>query len=196
MQSPLLVVIHERSCFSSYEKWHDSIFKFLPLLKNNSNLILQIRNKSTSALSEFVNLEDKLPLHPRILINIPSLQHTHYPRHRTENEIGTSGISVSVHSVEMAMKFREQYDFFQFGPIYQPISKTGVGLGLSAIDPFIDHQLKIVVVGGVTILNLHQILQKGTLGVGVIGSILKAQNPIDQTLEFLYELQKYKIGNL
>ena len=196
MQSPLLVVIHERSCFSSCEKWHDSIFKFLPLLKNNSNLILQIRNKSTLALSEFVHLEDKLPLHPRILINIPSLQHTHYPRHRTENEIGTSGISASVHSVQIAMKFREQYQFFQFGPIYQPISKIGVGLGLSAIDPFVVNQLKIVVVGGVTLLNLHLILQKRVLGVGVIGSILKSTNPIDTTVKFLHELQKYKIDNL
>ena len=195
MHFPLLVIIHERSCFSSCEKWIDSIFKFLPLLKNHSNLILQIRNKSTSALSEFVHLEDKLPLHPRILINIPSLQHTHYCRHRTENEIGTPGISASVHSVEMAMKFREQYQFFQFGPIYQPISKAGVGLGLSAVDPFVVKQLKIVVVGGVTLLNLHQILAKGVLGVGVIGSILKSTNPIDKTVQFLHELQKYNIGN-
>ena len=172
MPSPVLVVIHGRSCFSSCKKWTDSIDAFLPLLDDNANLILQIRNKSASAQSDFISLEDKLPSHPRILINIPSLQQTNYGRHRTENEIGASGISVSVHSVEMAVKFREQYQFFQFGPIYQPISKEGVGLGLSAIDPFVENRLKIVAVGGITLLNLHQILEKGVLGVGVIGSIL------------------------
>ena len=61
----------------------------------------------------------------------------------------------------MAVK-REQYQFFQFGPIYQPISKAGVGLGLSAIDPFVN-RLKVVAVGGITLSNLHQILEKGAL---------------------------------
>ena len=76
----------------------------------------------------------------------------------------------------MALKFQEQYQFFQFGPIYQPISKEGVGRGVSAIDPFVENRLKVVAVGGITLLNLHQILEKGVLGVGVIGSILNSKN--------------------
>ena len=196
MPAPVLVVIHERSCFSSCKKWTESIAAFLPLLHDNANLILQIRNKSASAESDFVSLEDKLPSHPRILLNIPSLQQTNYRRHRTENEIGSSGISVSVHSVEMAVKFREQYQFFQFGPIYQPISKAGVGLGLSAIDPFVANRLKVVAVGGITLSNLHQILEKGAFGVGVIGSILNSKKPIETTMKFLHELQLHKNNGL
>ena len=67
---------------------------------------------------------------------------------------------------------------------------------MSAIDPFVANRLKVVAVGGITLLNLHPILEKGVMGVGVIGSILNSKNPIETTIQFLHELQLYKNNGL
>ena len=82
-----------------------------------------------------------------------------------------------------------QYQFFQFGPIYQPISKAGVGLGLSAIDPFIVNRLKIVVVGGVTLLNLHQILQKMDRKKGKLVHRLKNDRTLRSSSNFRFVIR-------
>jgi hypothetical protein len=191
-QHPILVLIHERSCFPSFQEWKDSILTFIPLLSSHTNFVIQIRNKLPLANSEFYMLSKVLPLHPRILVNVPSLSKTHLRRHRTEKEIEiVDGVSASVHSLDLALRFQNHYRFFQFGPIYQPISKTGIAVGLSKILPFIRNNIKVVVVGGITLSNIDEVLEQNIFGVGIIGSILLSENPYDKAIAFLEILQAH-----
>ena len=194
--SPILMLIHERSCFTTHRDWEESIRLFLPLLEENSCFFIQIRNKMHLSEQECQGIVSTIPFHPRILINIPSMAGCVFRRHRTECELGSIGISASIHSLEKGRQYQTQYQFFQFGPIFSPISKEGQGCGLVALSTIVKQlQKPIVAVGGITQQNLFQVLDCSVFGVGVIGSILQKKNPVATAKDFLILMQKYNDAN-
>ena len=194
--SPILMLIHERSCFTTHQDWEESIRLFLPLLDEYSYFFLQIRNKMHLSNQEYHSMISTMPFHPRILINIPSIFNSSLRRHRTEQELGSIGISASIHSLEKGRQYQAQYQFFQFGPIFSPISKEGQGCGLVALSTIVNQlQKPIVAVGGITQQNLFQVLDCSVFGVGVIGSILHEKDPIGTAKEFLGLIQRYNNVN-
>ena len=189
---PILILIHERSCFATQQDWTTSILSFLPLLDEYPCFLLQIRNKTPLAKEEATHLLSLLPFHSRIIINIPSIEICSFARHRTEKELGLLGISASIHSIEKAQQYQTQYQFMHFGPVFEPISKVSEARGLDALSKLSKEvQIPIIAVGGITEQNIRQILDLSVAGVGIIGSILQSKEPLITTKKFLNMIQDY-----
>jgi len=104
-------------------------------------------------------------------------------------------IGVSTHSVaDVAKAAAAGADFAVFGPVYDPISKSGYGAprGLEELRAVVvSVSMPVYALGGITAARTRDVMRAtsdGTAGVAVIGSVFGAKAPADAAREILTAL--------
>ncbi|MCK0155571.1 thiamine phosphate synthase [Cellulophaga sp. F20128] len=85
-----------------------------------------------------------------------------------------------------------EFDYYLLSPVFSSISKKGYqgkGFNVTAIDKF------IIGMGGIESENLEKTLKLGYKGVGILGAVWKAKDPVKEFLKIkntLEQLQKLR----
>jgi hypothetical protein len=97
----------------------------------------------------------------------------------------SSGISVSAHCIEEALRSREQYCYIS--PIYPSISKKGYSNStlLGDIKQRCNIPKNWVALGGVSAVRIPEIKQLGFEHAAILGAIWESANPMESFLELL-----------
>jgi thiamine-phosphate pyrophosphorylase len=91
---------------------------------------------------------------------------------------GLHAVGASVHSAEAAARAAGAgAGFLLFGPVFDPGSKPGTGVGLQALARFVAHApLPVLAVGGITPGRVAGCRAAGAAGVAVVSGVLAARD--------------------
>lgn len=96
---------------------------------------------------------------------------------------------------------RQGADYIGCGPFRFTTTKQRLSpiLGLEGYQNIIEKmkehgiQIPIVAIGGITKGDIPSIMETGVTGIALSGSILKAENPVDETRQILDQIKRYTI---
>ncbi len=91
-------------------------------------------------------------------------------------------LSTSVHSEDTYRKLNAVFDYAFLGPIFDSISKQGYKarkFDLQKKNP----NVKVIALGGITVVNHKDAIELGFDGVGVLGSIWNSENKMESFME-------------
>ncbi len=192
---PKLLIIGERYTCSSDQEWLDRLSLLHSMLPEYPAVALQIRAKENPLL--LLEAARQLTAHSRCLFNT-SLQQAEEqgwsPIHLPESALNTPTVSVefgaSIHSLAALQKGSALgASYLLFGPIFDPRSKKGVGVGLAPLRAICDQStVPILAVGGITPENTPSVLAQGAYGVASAGWIMQARSPRNEIERFLLRL--------
>jgi len=102
-------------------------------------------------------------------------------------------LSTSIHSLEEYKYVSNDFDYTFLGPVFDSISKQNY----KAVD-FKDHlrfeekrHVKLIGIGGISVLNFDEPLSWGFDGVAVLGSIWESENPVEEFVKINKKWKNY-----
>lgn len=90
-------------------------------------------------------------------------------------------ISTSVHDMETFNELSNEWEYSFISPVFPSISKKGYGENstiLNDIKRRKNSKVKLVALGGIDENNIHQVFEKNTDGVALLGAIWESKKPI------------------
>lgn len=102
---------------------------------------------------------------------------------------------------DIELHYKAGADYIGLGPFRFTTTKKNLSaiLGLEGYR-YIMGQMKekeihlpVVAIGGVTVNDIPEIMQTGVSGIALSGTILHAENPVEETAKILEVIEKYKI---
>lgn len=101
-----------------------------------------------------------------------------YPLEKTRQILGKNRIiGISTHSVNQFEKANsEDFDYIAFGPIF-PTKTKDYFIGIKDIEKVLEISAKpVIFVGGITLSNIDEALNKGARNIAVIRAIMQAED--------------------
>ena len=191
---PKLIIIAEHQACAHTQDWLQRIQDYAALLEYYPSVVLQLRAKNTPQLLE--KAYHMLSSHTRIFVNTTpehakqlNLHNLHIPQRHIPRENLASTFGISIHQLEDVAEYTFLKPlYFQFGPIFDPLSKNGHGCGLEALSQILYHStIPIVAVGGITPPKARILFDMGCTGVASIGYMMHHSNP-RQALDDFFEV--------
>ena len=189
MDVPKLIIVAEHDTCASTKQWMKLLHELSLQLENYPFAVLQIRAKTKPHLRKWAY--QKLPKHPQIVINgmVENVkpQIHHFPQSEVQSKPSVSAFGMSIHSPLDPYKYDSFSPlYYQLGPIFPPLSKKGIGKGLSLLEQTVANtKTPILAVGGITAENTKMTLKAGAYGVASSGTILRSKDPI-RSLDEMY----------
>jgi thiamine-phosphate diphosphorylase len=93
-------------------------------------------------------------------------------------------IGISIHSLEEALAAEQAgADYITFGHIFASESHAGLPpRGLYALRRVVEAvSIPVIAIGGIDRTNIHPVLDTGCSGIAVIGAVLNAEDPLEET---------------
>jgi thiamine-phosphate pyrophosphorylase len=117
-----------------------------------------------------------------------------YPLAEVRNIIGKDKImGVSTHSIEQFKQAKESdCDYIAFGPIF-PTKTKDYSLGTNHIQDVLSIADKpVVFIGGIDLINIDILLQKGAKNIAVIRAIAQAEDISSRVKELRMRIKRYR----
>ncbi|HEX6737360.1 MAG TPA: thiamine phosphate synthase [Vicinamibacteria bacterium] len=183
MTAPAVYVIADRGAVRSHEEWLDAIAELAA-----SGAALQIRGKEASLEERAAAVRAALAGGGQPFLNGASDEAraagawgVHWPEAQLPDGPERRGLyaaGASVHSLLAAQRAAAAgADFVVFGPVFDPGSKPGRGVGLEALARVAaGSPLPVLAVGGVTPERVGACRAAGAAGVAVVSGILAARD--------------------
>lgn len=189
---PRLVVVAERELCGSQEVWVERLRILAEACARHRGAVLQLRWARASAAARDAALRailDELESYRTVLlVNRPSpppatwrAHHWHLP------ERGLSSLrpeerapdGVAVHGIPAARRaIRAGARWLQFGPVFDPGSKPGRGVGTAPLEAIVQAiSSPVIAVGGLRPDRIPEVIAAGASGVAVASGILCAEDP-------------------
>lgn len=194
---PRLIIVAEHDICKDTQHWFDVLTLCAKHLKFFPNAMLQIRAKTRPGLLELAS--EKLGVHNQISTNSTIEEYKrnkrnkrnflHLPQNEAPKKPSAFPFGLSIHHHHDPQKY-DQFNpnYYQLGPIYTPISKSGSPKGLSLIEKTVQRtNTPIIAVGGIHPKNVREVLDAGAFGIASSGYIMHAQSPVI-AMETLYKL--------
>ena len=194
MDPPKVIAIVDLGYLKSVNAWLDMAHSLLSASETHQWLGVQLRSKGAIDPSIVLPLFERYHHYPtchwNLIQPLPGLPvHVHLPRN--QKKPSSVSFSRSIHGPEDLLKNNLLPHWFQLAPIFHPTHKPGMPLGLSKLKEVIELSKRpIVAVGGITLENAHLVADAGAAGVGCIGSILSAENPLRAAQEIHKRIKK------
>ena len=151
-----------------------------------------------------VQYHDRIVLHDHHeLVNTYSLKGIHFQEQNRRDNIDNpsryflnldmygKSISSSFHEPEELADCAFEFDYHLLSPVFSSISKQGYagrGFDVTQIDK------RIIGMGGVSVDNVEAIKALGYKGIGLLGAIWQAENPMKAFEEIQDEYKKCMVG--
>ena len=99
-------------------------------------------------------------------------------------------VAASIHSVAALVRADAAgARFVLFGPVFDPGSKPGRGVGIDALNRMVNlARIPVVAIGGITPTNVGACLRTGAAGVAVVTGVLRAVDPARAIGQYLLAL--------
>jgi thiamine-phosphate diphosphorylase len=178
-----LYVIADRGAVRSHQQWLEAIAELAA-----TGVVLQVRGKEASAPERAHAVEVALAAGGRPLLNGGSAEArvtgawgVHWPEAAlpdAPDREGLHAVGASVHSLAAAARAAAAgAGFLVFGPVFDPGSKPGRGVGLDALACFVEGAaLPVLAVGGITPERVSACRAAGAAGVAVVSGVLAARD--------------------
>jgi thiamine-phosphate pyrophosphorylase len=180
-----LYVIADRDVFDSHEEWLDFLARLAPM-----GIDLQVRAKRNTPKERAAAVARVRDAGGRPLLNGATREAlelgadgVHWPEalipERRERDADRLRIGASVHSLAAVRRAVDAgAEFLVFGPVFDPGSKPGQGVGLEALAQIARATSRpVLAVGGVTPDRVAACRASGALGVAVVSGVLRAPDP-------------------
>ena len=189
---PRLIIIAEHQACVNTSDWLKRIECYTTLLVAYPKVALQLRAKNRPDLIEkacslFASCS-------QVFVNT-TIQHAHDLKiqslHLPQNDIPQTpppfSFGVSVHKPEDVLTYSHLKPlYYQFGPIFDPLSKGGKGQGYTPLSQALQlSSIPIVAVGGITPDKARSLFTLGCAGVASIGYMMTHHEPKSAIEEFL-----------
>ncbi len=191
---PLLYLIGDRAYCGDTRRWLDLCEAAIVPGNATRGLVLQLRAKNLSdsrCRRALVRARQRLgPAGVPLLANCATaeaLDLGFHGVHWPETTIPPAAEQVppgftrgaSVHSPLAARRAEDAgADFVLFGPVYNPGSKPGDGVGLGSLHRVVKSVgIPVLAVGGITAVRVAACLAEGAHGVGVVSAVFGASEP-------------------
>jgi thiamine-phosphate diphosphorylase len=181
-----LYVIADRDLFNSHEEWLEALARLAP-----TGVDLQVRAKSSTRVERAAAVARVRDAGGRPLLNGSTQEArelvadgVHWPEAlipaRRETDAGPLRVGASVHSLLAARRAVDAgADFLVFGPVFDPGSKPGHGVGLEALAQIAACAGRpVLAVGGVRPDRVAACRAAGAQGVAVVSGVLRAPDPL------------------
>ncbi len=196
---PRLYVVADRGIFRTDREWLERLADVARAIADLPDVGLQVRAKVTEparrarlvarARAVLVGAGGESLL-DRTLLNGTTAAATvagyggaHWPEAAIPAEpdphAGRLVVAASIHSVAGLVRAEAAgAHFVLFGPVFNPGSKPGLGVGLGALDEVVSGaRVPVVAIGGIAPADVGPCLRAGAAGVAVVTGVLRAPDP-------------------
>lgn len=202
-----LYVVADRGIFSTDREWLDRLGRVARAIADQPVVRLQVRTKMAAPARraslaararEVIVASGGEALLDRTFLNgttsdaiAAGYRGAHWPEvaipAEPEARAGQLAVGASVHS-SAALRAAEAAGawFVLFGPVFDPRSKAGRGVGLEALCGVANRaRVPVVAIGGITPARVASCLSAGAAGVAVVTGVLRAPDPARTIAEYL-----------
>lgn len=202
-----LYVVADRGIFPTDREWLDCLGQVARAIANQPQVSLQVRAKvaaparrarlAARARAVLVTSGGEALL-DRALLNgttaeaiAAGYRGAHWPEAAIPIEpdprAGQLVVGASIHSIAALVAAEAAgTGFVLFGPVFDPRSKAGRGVGLEALGGVASRaRVPVIAIGGMTPSRVESCLHAGAAGVAVVSGVLRAPDPARAIAEYL-----------
>lgn len=204
---PRLYVVADRGIFRTDEEWLDALADVARAIADRPDMGLQVRAKvtgparrahlATRARAVLARAGGQALLDRSFLNGTTSeaiasgYSGAHWPEVTIPTEPDPQAdrlvVAASIHSVAALVRAEAAgAHFVLFGPVFDPGSKPGRGVGLEALRRVASGaRVPVVAIGGIAPAHVGPCLRAGAVGVAVVTGILRAPDPALAIADYL-----------